>query len=409
MRFAHCLALVVTLLGAATESGLAASAPLTKADGQSQDAVGEVSANSAGFVVGWVRTKLSPSFELSVRARQYTAAGVATGKELVFDKRPSMLTEPIILPTGDSKVAAFWLRPQTGLIGRLGDLATGNLSPEKTLLASGADLIAESNAEVVRLTNGRFLAMVYKFDTSSSPLSKRLAVALIGSDLKVLKPPVFVPGPKASYVATAASDFTAVPLAGGGALVAYRNRLDGAIYAVPISAAGVPANAAIKINQKTAPLGVAGQQTEFEVEGTRLSNGNVVVVWTRIGGSDADDAFDISFRILSPAGVAVGTETVAHASLRDSQLSPEVVALPSSAFAISWTNNGQPEQGRPRSYVLRKFSASGAPAAAAQTLLTGPRGLNSQSSELVQAGSKVMLVTGSGSSVVTLQGILANP
>jgi hypothetical protein len=409
MRFFPCLMLAATMLAASLSAVAAAPLALTKADGQSQDAPGEVSADTAGFVIGWVRTKLSPAFELSVRARQFSSTGAAVGKELVFDKQPSMLADPVVLPASGSKVAAFWLRPQTGLIGRMGDTSTGTLGSEKTLLTSSTDLIAEVNADVIRLTNGNFLALIYKYDKSASPLAKRVAVALISPDLKVLRRPSFVPGLKASYVSTATSDFTAVAVAGGGALVVYRNRFDGAIYAVPVNAAGVSGNSAIKINQKIAPIGVAGQQTEFEVEAARLTNGNVVVAWTRIGSTVANDAFDIDYRVVSPKGVAVSNELVAHASTADSQVSPDIVPLTSSGFAISWTNNGSPGLGRPRSYVVRKFQAGGSPSAAAQTLFTGSRSVNSQVSELTASGTKVMLVSGSGSSVVTLQGFLTAP
>ncbi|WP_237155331.1 hypothetical protein [Oryzibacter oryziterrae] len=409
MRFFQCLTLAAAMLAAPLSAAVAAPLALTKADGQSQDAPGEVSADAAGFVMGWVRTKLSPAFELSVRARQFSSTGAAVGKELVFDKQPSMLADPVVLPVSGSKVAAFWLKPATGLVARLGDTATGVLGAEKTVLSSAADLIAEVNADVIRLTNGNFLALTYKYDKSASPLAKRVAVTLIGPDLKVLKKGSFVPGPKASYVATGASDFTAVPLSGGGALVAYRNRLDGAIYAVTVDAAGTPGTRAVKVNQKSSPLGVAGQQVEFEVEGARLANGNVAIVWTRIGSTVDDDAFDISYRILKPSGAAVSGELSATASLAESQLSPDIAVLPGAGFALSWTNNGLPAQGRPRSYVLRKFGASGTPAAAPKVVFTGPRSTNSQASELVAAGSKVVVIGAAGSSTTTLQGFLTAP
>lgn len=408
-RFAAAL-LVASVLAGASPAG---AIGLTLPDGKSIDAAGEAMGNPAGFVVGYTRTKVDPSPNVTVRARQYTPDGKRVGKELVFDTQPGGgLFDPVAIPHGSgSKVTAFWMRPATtGVVARVGDTATGKLEAEKTFLAASADRPAETNMDVVPLADGKFALVTYRFEFVGTTPYKRVAVTTIGRDLKVIAGPTYVPGPRASYVATGASDFTVVDVAGGGALVAYRNRADGNVYVVRVSATGVPAATARRINQKAMPLGSGGQQAAFQVEAARLQSGRVVVAWTRIASADRDDAFDVDYRVLSANGVPVGNELRAHSSSEEEQVAPEVVALSDGGFSLSWTNNGGPVEGRPRSYWVRSFAADGKPRAAAKMLFEGERGYNGDVAELTANGQgKLMLVRNFGTAPTTLEGILTAP
>ncbi|BBE72903.1 hypothetical protein [Oharaeibacter diazotrophicus] len=407
-RFAAALLTASVLAGASPAGAIG----LTLPDGKSIDAVGEAMGNPAGFVVGYTRIVLSPTVAMTVRARQFTPDGKRAGKELVFDTQAGGLFDPVAIPQGSgSKVTAFWMRPATtGIVARVGDTATGKLEAEKTFLAAATDRPAEANMDVVPLAGGKFALVTYRFELVGTTAYKRVAVTTIGPDLKVIAGPTYVPGPRASYVATGASDFTAVDVAGGGALVAYRNRADGNVYVVPVSATGVPAAAARRINQQTMPIGSGGQQAEAQVEAARLQSGRIVVTWTRIGSTDRDDAFDVQYRVLSANGVPVGKEMRAHASAKEEQVAPEVVALSDGGFALSWINNGGPVEGRPRSYWVRSFGADGKPRAAAKMLFKGERGYEGNVSELTANGQgKLMLVRNFGIAPTTLEGILTAP
>lgn len=384
---------------------------LTIPNGASVDAAGEAYANPAGFVVAYTRIVTDPTPAVTVRARQYTPDGRRAAKELVFDNQPTALMEPVAIPIGSgSKVAGFWMRPLTGGVNaRIGDTATGKLEAEKTFLTVAADRPAEANMDVVPLAGGKFALLTYRFDFSAGA-EKRLAVTTIGPDLKVIAGPTMVPGYRTSYVATAASDFTAIDTKDGAGLVAYRNRTDGNVYVARMSATGVVSATPTRINTKAMPLGSGGQQTTFQVEASRLQGGRIVVAWTRIGSTNADDAFDVSYRVLSATGKPLSKELQAHTSAKQEQVAPEIVPLSDGGFSLSWTNEGTAAEGRPRSYFLRSYNADGTPRAAARRLFKGDRALNGPVAELVSnAHGRLVHIRGFGVTPTALQAIIADP
>ena len=403
------LGVLATCVFASLASPLAAAPiALTKADGSTFDTAGEVTGNSAGFVAGWLRLRTTPAVQIEFQARQFSPAGAAMGKPLRFDSQPYALFDPTVLPTGSGKVTAIWLRPGSGVFARAGNTTTGVLGPEKRLLA-GAEGPAEANIDAIRLDGGRYMVLSYRFDMQPPNFNKRLAATIVNADLSVARTAQFLPGPKAAYTATAASDFTAAPLNGGGAVVAYRNRADGNVYVVNIGASGAVASSARKLNVLAMPLGSGGQQADFKVDAVRLKSGKVVVAWTRVGSTNRDDAFDVQYRLLTSAGLPTGSERRAHASSLEEQLSPDLAALPTGGFALAWTNNGGPVAGRPRSYLARRFTDSGAAATAAKTLYKGERGLDSLYGELATAGSSLLLVHSHGTVPSILEGFRFAP
>ncbi len=147
------------------------------------------------------------------------------------------------------------------------------------------------------------------------------------------------------------------------------------------------------------------------MEAARLQSGRIVVAWMRVGSANRDDAFDVQYRVLSATGVPISDELRATASAKEEQVAPEIVPLADGGFSLSWTNNGGPVEGRPRSYWVRRFDAAGKPKAAARMLFKGDRGLNSDVAELSANGQgKLMLVRNlGGAPPVTLEGILTAP
>lgn len=383
----------------------ASAVPITRSQGNSVDTPGEITGNPAGFVASWSRVRTDVAAFGSIRARQFDPAGTARGKELVFDEQAMGLSDPVAIPLGSgTKVAGFWIRPTVGVVGRIGDTATGKLGAEVVVF----DGLAEAYMDVAPLSGGRYAVVGYRFDTNGG-IAKRVAVRILGPNLKPISNPAFVPGPAAAYTATAASDFRVVKGPGASAVVVYRNRADGNVYSVTVNSVGKPAARAVRLNQAAMPLGSGGQQASFEVEAARLAGGRLAVVWTRIGSANADDAFDVRFRLATAAGAPVGAERAAPASNREEQVSPEVVALAGGGFAVAWVNNGGPVAGRPRSYVVRRFKANGNPAAAQTVLASGERGVNGPRVEAASTFGRVVLVHAAGSGPIALEGDIDAP
>lgn len=378
------------------------AAPLTVADGRSADTAGDITGNPAGFLLAYARTKVDSGVDVSVRVRQHSTTGRPTGRELVLDRKPMALLDPIALPLATDKIAGLWIRGGEGIIGRTGDTRTGVMAAERPLMPQ----IAEAYMDAAVLPSGRIIVLAYRFDVSAG-VTKRLAVSVVSSTLQPIAGPTFLPGTPANYVATAAQDFSVIALKSGGALVVHRNRTDGHVYAIPVSAAGRPAATATRISSASMPIGSGGQQTQFQVEAAQLVNGRVAVAWTRIGSTNADDAFDIRHRVIGANGAPVLPER-GTAATREEQVAPEVVALPDGRFSVSWTNNGVAVDGRPRSYLVRHFNADGTPAIGQRRLYLGPRATNVEVAEYALSGPRLVLVRGVGTLPLTLDGLFTS-
>lgn len=98
------------------------------------------------------------------------------------------------------------------------------------------------------------------------------------------------------------------------------------------TASGVPVGAEI-----TVAAGFSGTQTGPEL--TALSTGGFVLTWVgNVGALSDGSGTGIYFQAFDAAGVPIGSVQLANTTLAGDQIQPSVVALDDGSFAISWTD-----------------------------------------------------------------------
>jgi len=335
----------------------------------------------AAFLLVWQRRVFHEGAH-SVRVRQFTPAGVAVARELVlldqFLPNEWPKYDPVVVGQGGSRLAGFWAYENDGIFGRTGDTATGTLGPVKTVMT----VIGEPHVDAAAMAGGRTAVVAYRFDLSPG-FHRRLAVSVLNAALQPISKPTFVSGPPGPFRTNPGKDFSVIGLKSGGAMVVYRNRGDGNVYAVPVGASGAVAPTAVRVNQTTMPMGRVDYWNYFQVEAAQLGDGRVVAVWMRLSGDEWNAKYDVRYRLLSSRGVPVADERSVDADVVEERKQPEVASLPNGGFTITWTGGG---------YEMRHFRADGTPVAATRRLDAPVEGSWSNGGELTAAGSRQMLI-----------------
>lgn len=360
----------------------AAAVVLTQGDDEVTDIAGDPAGNPAGFLLVWQR-RVFHEADHSVRVRQFTPAGAAVARELVLFREirhnewPKF--DPVVVAHGGSRLAGFWAYENDGVFGRTGDTTTGALGPVKTVMT----VIGEPHVDAAAMAGGRTAVVAYRFDLSAG-FHRRLAVSVLNAALQPISKPTFVSGPPAPFKNGSAKDFSVIGLKSGGAMVVYRNRGDGNVYAVPVGAAGAVAATAVRVNPTTMPTGRADAPMHYQVEAAQLADGRIVVVWLRLSGSQWNATLDVRYRLLSSRGVPVADERSVDADVVEDRIGPEVVPLPGGGFTIAWTGGGR--------YWTRHFAPDGTPVTAPYGFDIPVGGVVSSGTELTAAGSGQMLI-----------------
>lgn len=407
-RFAVRFVAATALLASVAAPASAATVNLTKPVGLSVDAIGEAYGDAKGVVVTWNRIRPETGKIDTIHVRRFSSGGTPLGRQLTLQSAEIGYGDPEAVPLGGDKVAGFWVRGVDGLVGRTGNLATGALGPVKVL-----HKVAEAYTDVAPLSNGNVLALFYWYGPNFA--SKRVHAMVLSPTLATVAGPIDVSQSGPGIAATAAPDFAAVPSSSGRSLVIWRDRVDGNVYVVPLSAAGKPLAGKRRINQLSMPTGSFGTATTHAVAAARLTGGRIAVAWVRLGGTTDDDLLDVQVRVLSATGVPVGPERRVTATSAEEQLAPDVVALPNGRLTVAWTNHGTAVQGRPTSYFIRSFGSDGTPTGAARRLFSGPRGFEgvlgvfSSAARLAASPAGFMHVRSFGTPTKQLRAITGKP
>ncbi len=126
------------------------------------------------------------------------------------------------------------------------------------------------------------------------------------------------------------------------------------IYARFLSAQGLWVTGDLRVNAAT-------NAHQLETTATTLTNGNVVVAWSSFNQVSGNSLRDVYFQILTPAGVKVGTETLANQVTAYNQRAAAAAALSDGRFVLVWVSE---QQRFPNSVDIyaRFFTATGAAA-----------------------------------------------
>ena len=140
-----------------------------------------------------------------------------------------------------------------------------------------------------------------------------------------------------SYTTGAQETPTTVGLAGGGWVTVFNSmNQDGSINGVfsqAYNAAGVAVGGQQQVNTNT-------QSAQEDMSVAALADGTYVVVWSDSTG-DADGSIGVNMRHYSAFGVPLSPETHVNSTAIGQQYAPEVAALPSGGWVVTWAAYSQ--------------------------------------------------------------------
>ena len=176
-------------------------------------------------------------------------------------------------------------------------------------------------------------------------------------------------------------------LAGGGYVVTWTNSggQDGSVWGVfgqRYDAAGNAVGTEFVVNTTTASF-------QYESSLTALADGGFVVVWRDDSGSDGSGAGVFGQRF-DAAGNSVGGEFQVNLETSSTQSQPDVSALPTGGFVVTWTSaaSGTAGDGSSSGVFARVFDAAGNP-------ITGELPVNLETSSTQDAPVVAVLADGS--------------
>jgi hypothetical protein len=295
----------------------------------------------------------------SIRTRRFGGDGKPLSVEKTQAAPGALVGRPRILPAYGGKLGLVWLDTTTGLTGATFDPATGAFAK-----SAGFGKPSAAYYDVARLSNGNVAAAhVYLDTTNTSNIRLRAAVSTATASFVGLTRNVKLFGSDNVYTSPGSADQAIVADGAGGALAFYRDRTDGHLYVVKVSAKGASGWVRTRVDTTKMSVGGAAQMGNFGVDAVRLGDGRYAVVWTSVETSDASLAA-VRLRYLDATGKPVGTDVRVDSGTGGGQMTPRLVALPSARLGVSWIQ----DEGRTRYHRVRWYTAKGIPVAPPVTL-----------------------------------------
>ncbi len=301
--------------------------------------------SSGGFVVTWTdQSWTAPDTSgLAVRAQVFTAAGAMVGTEILVNTATANgQSAPQITALSNGGFVVTWEDASVS-----GGDTSGNAVRAQMFTAAGATVGTEilvntattsyqGSPQITALSNGGFVVTwvdnsASGGDTSGTAVRAQVftaAGATVGTEILVNT---------ATANGQAAPQITA--LSDGGFVVTWvdlsRTAPDtsgNAVRAQVFTAAGAMVGTEILV-----PTATANGQSAPQI--TALSNGGFVVTWEDLSRTAPDTSGNaVRAQVFTAAGAMVGTEILVNTAKFSSHYSPQITALSSGGFVVTWTD-----------------------------------------------------------------------
>ena len=330
----------------------------------SQSGSAVTSLSGGGFVVTWTDASISAEGN-NVKAQIYDAAGVAVGGEILVNTvtagaqaSPSvakLASGGFVVSWSDSSGQGGDSSPQ-GIKAQIFDSAGGMVGGE--FLVNTQTFNQQSGVNLVSLPTGGFLATwnnssLVGGDTSASGIKAQFfdaAGGKVGGEVLINTTiSNFQLTPKAAMLASGHFVVTWVDSSASGGDTANES-----IRAQIIDSAGAKVDGEFLVNTSTA----AGQYGQGV---TALVSGGFVVTWRDDSPLGDGSNSSIKAQIFDAAGVKLGSEFVVNTTTASFQTEPDVTALLSGGFLVTWQDSSnQGGDVSPQSIKAQVFDAAGA-------------------------------------------------
>lgn len=310
----------------------------TQTTGDQTDPVVARLANG-GFVVAWTDFQLS-SLSGTIRVQIFDADGARIGDEFLVDAPPfAGGGDPSIagLPNGGFIVS--WTGRGTvadAIYAQVFDSDGARVGPAVIDNIQGGTAPAASS--ITALTSGGFFIAWREVDSTVPNSISAIKGQLFDAAANKIGPEFIVntqniEAQTLPAVAGLANDgFVATWI---DLNVSLGDGSSSSIKAQIFDATGARVGAEFRVNTE-----VAGLQTVPTV--ATLANGNFVITWTDDSRTLGDnDGFSVKAQIYTPSGAPIGSEFLVNTKVALSQLQPDITALDTGGFVVSWTDNDQ--------------------------------------------------------------------
>lgn len=300
---------------------------------------------SGGFIVTWIDADFSTTANRFVRAQMFNADGSASGSELTLLGPLNGAISPTITALANGGfVVTYGGMPRAAIFDDTGVQIGSTLSLGTSFASSMASTGLASGGFAVVWSDSRSSGA----DTSGSGIRvstfDEAGNAVIGDVL----------------VNTTTSgnqaDASVASLAGGGFVVTWTDRSTSSwlIKAQIFDATNTKVGGEFTVNWSAGP-----NAASVESSVTALTNGNFAVAWYE--GSLH------RIQVFTASGVPVGAEIAVAAGFSGTQVGPELTALSTGGFVLTWVGNaGALSDGSGSGVYFQAFDAAGAPIGSVQ-------------------------------------------
>ncbi|MDX2212001.1 MAG: right-handed parallel beta-helix repeat-containing protein [Oculatellaceae cyanobacterium bins.114] len=308
---------------------------------------------NGGFIAVW-QSEYQDGMDTGIYAQRYDGSGNPIGTEFLINVTTKDNQDtPAVATYPDGSFVVTWQSRNFGgteydIFARRYDAAGNALSGE--FLVNTAQANFQQNAAIATLSNGNFVitwdSRQQEDDEQSLSVFARVFAADGTPVSRAFPVNTFTDGNQAKPAVTA--------LQNGDFLISWHsNAQDGSeygVYAQTYNASGAAVGNEFRINSYT-----SGSQNRPAI--AALKDGGFVATWASYG-QDGDN-YGIVARRFSADGTAIGNEFVVNAGTVGEQNTPQIAALATGGFVITWRS--RPNFTDDYTVFARQFDVNGAP------------------------------------------------
>ena len=303
--------------------------------------------SDGGYVVTWMSQDGS---SWGIYAQRYTAAGVATGGEVLVNTTTANVQEyPAITALSDGGYIVTWssfLQDGSGYGIYAQRYTAAGVATGGEVLVNTTTASDQQNPAITALSDGGYVV------TWTSSAQDGSGWGIYAQRYTAAG---FATGGEVGVNTTTVSDQrdpSITALSDGGYVVTWMSlNQDGSgygIYAQRYTAAGVATGGEVLVNTTT-----ADQQLNASI--TTLSDGGYVVTW--MSASLDESGWDVYAQRYTAAGVATGGEVLVNTTTANSQFYPAITALSDGGYVVTWMSWNQDGSGY--GIYAQRYTAAG--------------------------------------------------
>ena len=311
-----------------------------------------------GFVVTWYTFDTTQDGSGSaVKAQMFDATGAAQGSEfLVNSETVSSQSEPAITTLATGGFVVTWRTSdatqdgsQAAIKAQVFDASGAALGNE--LLVNSETLNNQFHPAITALSDGGFVVTWYTIDTTQDGNGYAIKAQIFDAS-GIARGSEFLINSETSGNQWQPA-ITA--LSGGGFVVTWRTddaTQDGsqtAIKAQMFSASGAAQGNEFLVNSEAADY-------QYEPDITALSTGGFVVTWRTEDTAQDGSGHAIKARVFDANGIPQGHEFLVNSETVNHQYAPAITALSDGSFVVTWWTNDAAQDGNGSAVKARIFS-----------------------------------------------------